>query len=411
MTHRTTASADTGTGTGTGEEPDGGVPARTLVLAAGTFAVGTDAFVVAGVLPEIARDLHVSIAAAGQLVTVFSIAYTVLSPVTAALTGTWPRRRVLLTALAVLIAGNAATALAPAYGWVLASRALAAAGAAMFTPTAGATAAALAGPAHRARALSYVSVGLVSSTALGVPAGTLLGTVMSWRGTIWFVTALAALAAAGVALWLPRVPAPPAVSLRGRLAPLGDRRVNALLASTTLLFVGIYLVHSYVSVIFEPVTGDSGRTLALLLFTFGCTGIAGNLITGVWADRIGPRRVITGVSLVLAADLALLPAIGTSLAGALAVVAVYGFTAWGVMVPQQHRLIAVAPSAAALVVSLNASSIYLAVSLAGALGALSLRITGTSTLVWTAAAFVLAGLAVSEIAHRTTARGNPAHML
>uniref|UniRef100_UPI000A8D66D6 MFS transporter n=1 Tax=Actinomadura kijaniata TaxID=46161 RepID=UPI000A8D66D6 len=205
--------------------PRGGVPARALVLAGGTFAIGTDAFVVAGVLPGIAGSLGVGVPAAGQLVTVFALAYALLSPVMAAATGAWPRRRVLLTGLVVLALGNAATALAPGYGWVLAARAVAAAGAAMFTPAAGATAAALAAPEHRGRALSYVSVGLVSSTALGVPLGTLLGEAVSWRGTIWFVTALAAVAALAVALWLPPVPAPPAVGLRRRLAPLGDRRV------------------------------------------------------------------------------------------------------------------------------------------------------------------------------------------
>ncbi|MBD2900103.1 Purine efflux pump PbuE [Actinomadura sp. RB99] len=385
------------------ESPPTGVPARTLVLAAGTFAVGTDAFVVAGVLPEIGRDLHVGVAAAGQLVTVFSIAYAVLSPVMAALTGTWPRRRVLLTALAVLAAGNAATALAPGYGWVLASRVIAAGGAAMFTPIAGATAAALAGPAHRARALSYVTVGLVTSTALGVPIGTLLGTVMSWRGTMWFAAALAAVAAAGVAALLPHVPAPPAVGLRARLAPLADRRVNALLATTAILFTGIYLLQNYISVVFEPATGGGGRSLAVLLFVSGCAGTAGNLITGAWADRFGPRRVITGVAVVLAADLALLPVTGATMAGAAAAAAVYGFTAWGVMVPMQHRLIAVAPDASALLVSLNASAVYLAVSIAGGAGALWLRAADATSLAWVAAAVTVAGLAASEAAHRLTA--------
>ncbi|MEV5755099.1 MFS transporter [Actinoallomurus sp. NPDC052308] len=311
---------------------------------------------------------------------------------------------VLLLALALLTVGNAATALVPDYGWALATRVLAAAGAAMFTPTAGATAAALVAPAHRARALSYVTVGLVASTALGVPIGTLLGTVMSWRGTMWFAAALAAVAAVCVAVLLPAVPAPPAVSLRQRLAPLADRRVTLLLLTTVTMFLGIYLLQNYISVVFHTATGDSGRTLALLLFASGCAGTAGNLITGAWADRFGARRVITGVAVTLAADLALLPLIGTTLAGAIAVVIVYGFTAWGVMVPQQHQLIAVAPSAAALVVSLNASAIYLAVSLAGAIGGLWLRFADAASVAWLAAAFVAAGLAVSELAHRAAQR-------
>ena len=132
----------------------GAPPSRAAVLTVGTFAVGTDAFVVAGVLPDLARSLHVGVAQAAQLVTVFALAYAVLAPVLAALTGRWARRTLLLTALLVFVLGNVATALAPSYALVVAARVLAAAGAAMFTPNASASAAALAPPGQQARAIS-----------------------------------------------------------------------------------------------------------------------------------------------------------------------------------------------------------------------------------------------------------------
>lgn len=104
------------------------------VLALGTFAVGTDMFVIAGLLPDISRSLDISLAAAGQLVSVFSFAYALLSPVLAALTTSWSRRRVLVIALCVFAMGNVATALAPTYALALVSRLLAAAGAAAGAP-------------------------------------------------------------------------------------------------------------------------------------------------------------------------------------------------------------------------------------------------------------------------------------
>ncbi|HWN35367.1 MAG TPA: MFS transporter, partial [Pseudonocardia sp.] len=164
---------------------------QVAVLAFGTFAVGTDAFVIAGLLPAISHSLSVSVGAAGQLVSVFSIAYAVLSPVLAALTGNWSRRTVLVTALLVFAAGNVATAVVPGYPLVLAARVLAAAGAAMFTPNAGATAATIAGDQRRGRAIAVVTVGLTSSLALGAPLGTAIGNAWGWRATMWFVTALA----------------------------------------------------------------------------------------------------------------------------------------------------------------------------------------------------------------------------
>ena len=98
---------------------------RLLVLALGTFAIGTDAYVVAGILPAVARSFDVSIAAAGQFVTVYSFAYAILSPVMATLTAHWPRRRVLLTGLAVFIAGNILTAVPPTFELALIGRAVA----------------------------------------------------------------------------------------------------------------------------------------------------------------------------------------------------------------------------------------------------------------------------------------------
>ncbi|TDD33531.1 MFS transporter [Saccharopolyspora elongata] len=373
------------------------------MLALGTFAVGTDAFVVAGVLPEISADLQVSIAEAGQLVTVFAIAYAVLAPVMATLTGNWPRRRVLLAALAVFAVGNIATALAPAYGAVLATRVLAAAGASMFTPIAGATAAALAPEDQRARAISLVTLGLTAATALGVPIGTLLGTVATWRGTMWLVAALGVAAGIGVALLLPPVPAPPAAGLRERLSPLGNGKVVAILLTTVVAFIGIFVVNTYVSVIVGAATGGSGMLLAVLLFLSGCAGTVGNLVAGGWADRIGPRRVIAAAMAVSALNFAVMPWSTATFAGAVIAIVVFGLTSWSITVPQQHRLIAAAPAAASFVISLNASGGYLAASLAGVIGAAALPFS-PAALPWVAAVFVVAGLAMSEYANAVGAR-------
>ena len=165
------ASARQGDGGGDSADSSGGL-GRTLVLALGTFAVGTDAFVLAGFLPDVAASLHTSTARAGQAVTVFAAAYAIASPLVATLTARLPRRALLVAALAVLAIANAASALAPNLPLLLISRVLAAGGAAGYTPTAGAVSAALVRPEMRARALSVVVGGLTVATALGVPLGT-----------------------------------------------------------------------------------------------------------------------------------------------------------------------------------------------------------------------------------------------
>jgi MFS transporter, DHA1 family, inner membrane transport protein len=371
--------------------------AHALVLAFGTFAVGTDAYVIAGVLPEIAHSLQIGLAAAGQLVTVFAIGYAILSPVLAALTGHWSRRSVLVTALSLFAIGNVATALAPSYAAVLAARLLAAAGAAMYTPNAAATAAALAGQKKRGQAFSIVNVGLSSSLVLGAPLGTAIGAAWGWRATMWFVTALAVVVGPIIALRLPAVKLPTAPGLRQRLSPLGDRRVLAVLAITVIAFVGIFIPYTYISVVYAPVTEGHGNLLTILLLVFGAAGTAGNLTAGYVADRQGPRRVVIAVTLALAAVFALTVVARESLLAAVPVIVVSGMLSWSVLSPQQHRVVALAPDAPALVVSLNAAALYLGVSLSGVLGAAGLNTLGPATFPLLGSAFLVVAAVLTWI--------------
>ncbi|WP_064745305.1 MFS transporter [Pseudonocardia acaciae] len=368
------------------------------ILAVGTFAVGTDAFVIAGVLPSIASSLGVGLAAAGQLVTVFSLAYALTAPVLGMLTAGWSRRTALVVALAAFTVGNVLTALAPDYGLVLASRVLAAAGAALFTATASATAAGLAGPTHRGRAIAIVMFGITSSLVLGAPLGTAIGGLADWRATLWFVTVLGLVAAVLLRLRLPRL-APTrataegtdadATALRQRLAPLADRRVLGLLTRTLVVFTGIYLPYTYLSAVYQPATGDDGNKLALALLLFGVAGTAGNLAAGALADRFDPRRVIVVGTLAPTVALLAVPALRGSMATAVVAVLVTGVLSFTVTTPQQQQLVAMSPGAQSVVTSLYQSVLYLAVSLSGVLGGLGLNLVGAAALAPVAAGFVL----------------------
>ena len=127
--------------------------ARTYLLAAGAFAIGTSGYIVSGVLPAVSEELHVSHATAGQLLTAFAIAYAISSPLLAALTGRWERRTLLVVALVVAALGNLLAALAPNYPLLLVARIVSALGAAVYTPAATLVATVLSPPQHRGRAV------------------------------------------------------------------------------------------------------------------------------------------------------------------------------------------------------------------------------------------------------------------
>lgn len=376
-----------------------------ITLALGTFAVGTAGFVTAGILPQISDSFGVGVATAGLLVTVFAIAYAVCAPVLAAATGRWPRRVLLTASLAVFVVGGVATALAPTFGLALGGWVVTAVGAALFVPTASVTAATLVAPEQRGRALSIVLGGTTVGSALSVPIGTALGAAFGWRVTIWFVAALGVIAALGIIALLPAVPTPPAVGLRRRLAPLGDRRVTTVLLVTLLVMAGGYTVYTYVSLVFDRATGGDGTTLAVLLFAFGIGGVVGNLGAGGLTDRLGSRSVLNLAVVILAIDFALLPLSSAYFSTGLIAVAVWGMSGWAILVPQQYRLIATSPGSAPLVIALNSSALYFGVALSGPIGAAGIGFVGAHQLGLLAAGLLLLGLLTSEVAHRFGRQG------
>ncbi|GAA0413573.1 MFS transporter [Streptomyces luteireticuli] len=342
---------------------------RLLLLALGTFAVGTDSMVMAGILDGIAGDLGVSVPAAGQLVSVFALSYALLAPVLATLTARWDRRRLLLTAMGVFTVANALSALAPDYGTLLATRVLAAAGAAAYTPTASAVATALAPPERRGRALATVLGGMTVATALGVPVGAYLGSE-DWRLTMWLVAALGVLAFAGLALLMRGLPAPTAGApgLRERLAPLRDRRVLAGAATTLTFFLAFNSVYIYLATAVRPATdGDQGR-LSLILLATGIASVAGSWLGGRLVDRLGVRTVLLAGSVAAGLAFAALPWLSRSLPGALVYAVTAPLAGWAVGVALPHRMASIAPANAPLLISLNSSALYLGIASAGAVG-------------------------------------------
>ncbi|MEU2545962.1 MFS transporter [Streptomyces roseolus] len=342
---------------------------RLLPLALATFAVGTDGYVIAGLLPSIAADLGVSTPAAGQLVTVFALTLALSAPVTGALTGGLDRRTALLVALGVFVAGNAVTALGTTYGVVMAARVVTAVGASAITAAASSTAAALVPPERRGRALAFVLGGLTLATALGLPLGTLVGGA-GWQTTLWAVAGVGLLAALGIAVALPRVELP-AASLADRMRPLRQGRVLGLLAVTSLALLGTYTLYTYIAPTLRDATGGSEHRTTLVLLVLGFGTLAGNVAAGRLVDRHSPARVLTGALIVAALALALTPLAVRALPPTLAWGAAWGVAVGLVVVPQQHRLVALGPAGAPVLLGLNSSALYVGIALGGGLGGLA----------------------------------------
>ena len=269
---------------------DGGTAVRlpflVYVLAVGTFLMLTTEVVVAGLLPEIAGDLGVSVAQAGLLITVFAAGMIVGSPTMALLTRRMPARMTLVLALAVFAVGHVVVALGSSFPLLLGARFVTAWATGAFWSVASVVATRAAGPSAGARALGLVGAGGMLANVVGVPLGAFAGQLTGWRGPFW---ALAVLALAAVPLIARQVPdddgGKPA-SLRSELAALRSGRLWLVLAACATTTGGVLSVYSYISPLLTDRAGIAVGLVPLVLLGFG----VGSLIGTIYGGRLGDVR-------------------------------------------------------------------------------------------------------------------------
>ena len=358
---------------------------RLLPLLAATIAVGTDAWVVAGFLPGLAHDLQVPPAMAGWSVTVFAVAYAVAAPIVAALTSTIQPRRLITVALIVLAAANLVCALSGGFAFFLLGRVLAAVAASVVTPAAGVLASRAASERHRGRALGLVVAGLTIATAVGVPIGSLLAALTSWRVALLGVAVLATLAGLLILLTAPNVPAGARQRIVERLVPLTQPRVVAVLILTTAGMAAAYIPYAYAGTALPAARNN----LVVVLTAYGIGAVGGSLASGSLTDKFGPTRTLTIAYALMALSLAAL-AVRPSVILVVAMAAVWGASSWMQTPAQQHRLLAAAPGRGPVTIGANASALYIGIACGNGLGGLLLGAGATPMFLVAAGGAVLA---------------------
>ncbi|MEQ6247394.1 MFS transporter [Sulfitobacter sp. HNIBRBA3233] len=340
------------------------------VLSACNFVIGIGAFVIIGLLEPLGEDLGRSTAQAGQLITVYAVAYALLSPVLVSLTGSVGRRRVMAGGMAIFAVAAAVSALAPGYATLALARVLAAAGAGIFTPVAAAVAAGLFPQAQRARVLAAVFFGLTLAQVLGVPAGSWIAYTFGWRWALWGVVALSLPCI--VLIWT-RVPAGlrfDPVSMRDLGEVLREGRMMLAILFTGTFLGAMYVLYTFIAPLLSETMGFGRDGITLTLVVFGLGAVAGNILGGVLADRLGWYKTLTALcvsQVILMPMFTLLPVAAPLLFLLSFVWAVCG---WSFMAGQQLRLIGLAGPLAPVVLALNAAAIYVGAALGSALGGL-----------------------------------------
>ena len=348
------------------------MPLAIFALTIAAYAIGTTEFVIVGLLPTVAQDLHITLPLAGLIVSVYALGVTFGAPVLTALTGRIERKPLLLGLMALFVVGNTAAALSPSYELLLVARVLSAFAHGVFFSVGATIAADLVPENRRASAIAMMFMGLTVAIVTGVPLGTFIGQTFGWRATFWGVSLLGVIAFAGIATLLPSTlnKAAPS-SLLDQVRVLGSGRLLLVFAMTALGYGGTFVTFTYLASILEQVTGFQASSVSLILVLYGLAIAVGNIAGGRIADR-NPVKALTVLFALQAVVLVLFSFTAVSPLWTLATLAGLGFLSFAnlpglqlyvVQLAKEHR-----PGAVDVASALNIAAFNLGIALGAWIG-------------------------------------------
>jgi DHA1 family inner membrane transport protein len=338
-----------------------------LALAVGAFGIGVTEFAPMGLLPVMARDLEVSIPAAGLLISAYAIGVMIGAPLMTLTTGRVPRRTLLIGLAGIFTMGNLLSAVSDSYGMLLAARLVTSLNHGAFFGVGSIVAAGLVPPERRASAVAAMFMGLTIANVVGVPLATWAGEHLGWRAAFWGIAALGVVTMAALRLTLPRLPAPEHGNPLAELRVLARGPVLGALALTVVGSSAMFTVFTYIAPILREVTQASLGFVTAMLVIYGLGLTVGNWLGGRYADRSVDRTLVVtlaALSLLLVAFALLMDnAVATTV-----LIFLWGIASFALVPPLQVRVMSAAADAPNLASAVNIGAFNLGNALGAALG-------------------------------------------
>lgn len=365
-------------------------------LGASVFVVGTSEYLVAGLLPQMASDLGVSVAAAGQAVTAYALGVVLGGPLLTAATVRVPRRTLAVGLLVLFAAGNALCAVAPSYGVLISGRVVASLSHAAILTLALMLTTGLVRPERVGSAIAGVAAGFSVATLLGVPIGVLLGESAGWRAPFAVLAALALVMAVALGVLLPAGERGE-TRVRDEVRTVVSRPVLLVVATTAVGMAAVSSVFTYLAPSLRDVAGFGAAAVSGLLVVYGVGSLVGGLAAGRLADRslaLTLRGTFGGLAVALVVVALALP----WKVGAVAAVLVFGLLASSTTPTLQSLLFKHAGDAPTLAVSVNVAAFNIGIAAGSVVGGLVVSEFGTRWTGLAGAVLSVAGLGLSYLA-------------
>ncbi|TQR29781.1 MFS transporter [Brevibacillus brevis] len=362
-----------------------------------SFLVGTSEYVISGILDKISDTMGISITAAGQLVTIFSFVYAILTPVMMAITAKMDRRRLLVSSLGIFVVANILSFALQGFEFFIMARVIMAIGAGMVVVTALDIAAKISPEGKQASSIATVIMGFTASLIIGVPLGRVAAAAFEWQSVFGFIAIAGLLAMVVLSRTIPQVKGDVPVPLSKQLALLKNPKVGLGLSVTFFWLGGYSIAYTYISPYLLEAADISENLLSSALLAFGLASLIGSKFGGYSTDKWGVSPTLLGGMLLHVAALILL-SITVSISHepftVIAILVLWSFAAWSSGPTQQFNLVRIAPNNSGVMLGLNQSMMQLAMAAGAGIGGIAVDQVSLSSITWLG----MSGVAIAIVA-------------
>ncbi|WP_434751318.1 MFS transporter [Paenibacillus amylolyticus] len=372
---------------------------KVYVLAIAAFVVGTVELILGGILDLIATDLHLSLAKAGYLISIFSLVYALSAPILLNVTARFERKNVYMVTLLVFLISNLISAFSVNFYMLMAGRMLGAAAGSLIFVLSLTLASRIVEPEYKGRAVGTITMGGSASLVLGVPIGIYVGNAFGWREVFMLIAILTVLVMVSIGLAMDRVQPAPAVSLKNQLKALWNPKMLAIHTTTLLVLAGHLTLYAYFTPFLQETIGASATAITLIYMMFGLAAVAGGGIGGMLSDRLHPAKAILIVLVPFMISMAVIPfTTGLPLIAFLLLLSVWGALSWTVTPVQNSLIIKTSPETSEILISTNSGIAHAGIALGTYIGGLVIDHSSIMNTGWVGSILVCAGLVTAVLA-------------
>jgi DHA1 family arabinose polymer transporter-like MFS transporter len=343
-----------------------------LTLTLGGLGIGITEFVMMGLLPDIAKDLQISIPQAGHLISAYALGVVIGAPLLVLIAGSYPPKKILMVLMLMFTVFNALSAFAPGYNTMFIARLLAGLPHGAFFGVGSVVASRLADKGKEARAVSLMFAGLTVANILGVPLGTYIGHNFSWRYTFVIIVIVGLVTLLSLKFWMPNLPATKNRDLGKELNFFKLPESWLIILMIAIGTGGLFSWYSYIAPLLTEVSGFSAGSITYILVIAGAGMMVGNFIGGRLADRFSPARATFALLVAMSVTLLIVHFVSGNQVMALIMTFVAGAVAFAAASPIQMLMINTAKGSEMLAASVSQASFNIGNALGAFLGGLPL---------------------------------------